>query len=36
MDDSVKRFYPNYAVLHKAEDLPGQVMSEIKKILAGS
>ncbi|OWZ90472.1 hypothetical protein B9J07_28210 [Sinorhizobium sp. LM21] len=32
-DDSVKRFYPKYTVLHKAADLPGQVMTEIKKIL---
>lgn len=33
MDDSVKRFYPNYTVLKNAQDLPGQVMTEIKKIL---
>lgn len=35
MDDSVSRFYPKYTVLKKAEDLPGQVMTEIKKILTG-
>jgi cobalamin biosynthesis protein CobT len=33
MDDSVSRFYPKYTVLKKAQDLPTQVMSEIKKIL---
>lgn len=35
MDNAVSRFYPKYTVLKKAEDLPGQVMTEIKKILMG-
>jgi Mg-chelatase subunit ChlD len=33
LDDSVKKFYPKYTVLRTVEDLPGQVMAEIKKIL---
>jgi cobalamin biosynthesis protein CobT len=33
MDSSVRRYYPKHVVLNKAEDLPGQVMSEIKKLL---
>lgn len=32
-DDSVKRYYPKFTVLHNAADLPGQVMGEIKMIL---
>ncbi|SOC90121.1 Cobalamin biosynthesis protein CobT [Rhizobium sp. AN5] len=35
MDSSVTKYYPKSTVLHKAEDLPGQVMTEIKKILTG-
>jgi hypothetical protein len=35
MDDSVSKYYPKFTVLRKAEDLPGQVMTEIKKILLG-
>jgi cobalamin biosynthesis protein CobT len=35
MDDSVNKYYPKSTVLRKAEDLPGQVMTEIKKILIG-
>lgn len=33
LDDSVRHYYPNYAVLKKVEDLPGEVMLEIKKLL---
>ena len=33
MDSSVSRFYPKYVVLNNAADLPGQVMTEIKKLL---
>lgn len=33
MDSSVSRFYPKHVVLNDAKDLPGQVMSEIKKLL---
>lgn len=35
MDRSVEKYYPKFTVLNKAEDLPGQVMTEIKKILTG-
>ena len=35
MDSSVQRFYPKYTVLKRAQDLPTQVMTEIKKILTG-
>ncbi len=35
MDSSVSKYYPKHTVLHKAQDLPGQVMTEIKKILTG-
>ncbi len=33
MDQSVRRYYPKCVVLNNADDLPGQVMSEIKKLL---
>lgn len=33
MDASVKRFYPKHVVLNNVDDLPGQVMTEIKKLL---
>lgn len=33
MDASVSRFYPKHVVLNNAQDLPGQVMTEIKKLL---
>lgn len=33
MDSSVKRFYPKNVVLQDVNDLPGQVMTEIKKLL---
>lgn len=34
MDRSVARYYPNHVVLHDVDQLPGEVMTEIKKILA--
>lgn len=33
MDSSVKRFYPKHVVLNDVEELPNQVMTEIKKLL---
>ncbi|NIH77458.1 cobalamin biosynthesis protein CobT [Ochrobactrum sp. P20RRXII] len=33
MDKSVSAYYPNHTVLNNIEDLPGQVMNELKKIL---
>lgn len=34
MDSNVKRYYPNSVVLNNVSDLPGQVMTELKRILA--
>lgn len=34
MDNSVRRYYPNSVVITRAEELPGEVMTALKKILA--
>jgi cobalamin biosynthesis protein CobT len=34
MDSAVKRFYPKSCVLQRIEDLPVQIMTELKAILA--
>jgi cobalamin biosynthesis protein CobT len=36
MDDSVRRFYPKFAVLRTLEELPGAVMRELKTILTAA